>query len=401
MKILIVDDQQINLFLLEELLSDRYQTFTALSGQKALQIALSERPDLVLLDIMMPEMDGYEVLRHIRQNPLIKNTIVIMVTAKVDKEAIKSAFMLGADDYLKKPIDATDLFTKLNVHQQILHKNKEIAQFQVYANIYNSMALAQQIQNALLPDKAYFNQIFPKSFRLFMPKDLVSGDFYYITQQGNQKFISVIDCIGHGVPAAMLTMITFMALSNFVSYNQITQPSIVAKQIQAEIATLFSKSNDIYTITNGLEATFCELDSSTNILNFCGAHRPMVILRNKNTLVINDQVIDASDSFENWNLFFLKGDGFNIHSDANTCIFTNYKIELELGDRIYLFTDGYTDQMGGGNHKRLSKKEFLSYLLRIQKDSIESQKVELYNNFMRWMGTLEQTDDVLIIGIEI
>jgi len=100
-------------------------------------------------------------------------------------------------------------------------------------------------------------------------------------------------------------------------------------------------------------------------------------------------------------LFFIKGDGFNIHSDASTCIFNNHKIELSRGDRVFLFTDGYTDQMGGNLHKRLTKKELLNFILHIQKESIESQKAEFYNHLMQWTGTYEQTDDVLLIGIEI
>ncbi|MDF1548269.1 MAG: response regulator, partial [Bacteroidales bacterium] len=188
MKILIVDDEPINLLLLESLLKNKYETTSAENGLEAYNSIVESPPDIVLLDILMPYMDGFETLEKIKTNKNLENIIVIMVTAKVERDDVRKAMQLGADDYIKKPIDATELYTKIDIHARLKKSEEQIMEYQVYVNIHESMISAQRIQQSLLPDKQSFTRIFPNSFILFKPRDMIGGDLYFVSQKLNKKF---------------------------------------------------------------------------------------------------------------------------------------------------------------------------------------------------------------------
>ena len=159
MRILIVDDEPINVLLLESLFKNKYETDSAENGLEAYNKIVENPPDLVLLDVLMPYMDGFETLEKIKTNKHLSNTIVIMVTAKVEKDDVKKAMLLGADDYIKKPIDATELYTKIDIHSRLKKTQDRVDEYQVYANIHESMISAQRIQQSLLPDNQSFLKV--------------------------------------------------------------------------------------------------------------------------------------------------------------------------------------------------------------------------------------------------
>ena len=288
MRILIVDDEPINILLLESLLKNKYEISTAENGLEAYKKIIENPPDIVLLDVLMPYMDGFETLEKIKTNKNLSNIIVIMITAKVEKDDVKKAMVLGADNYIKKPIDATELYTKIDLHARLKQTEEQVNEYQVYANIHESMITAQRIQQSLLPDKQSFTRVFPDSFTLFKPRDLVGGDFYFIAQKLNKKFICVSDSTGHGVPAALISMLAYMGLSYIVHKNDITSPLQVAHNLHAELINHLAQSTDTYASGNGLDAAFCEYDAHNNLLNFVGAGRPLLIVRkNKNVILVN------------------------------------------------------------------------------------------------------------------
>jgi len=401
MKILIVDDQKTNLFLLNEYLCEKHEIFEAENGFKALKIIADQKPELVLLDVMMPGMDGFEVLERIKTNPDIQHISVIMITARSGKEDVKKALILGADDYIKKPIDTTELFTKLDIQSRIISKRKELEQYQVYANIHESMILAQRIQQALLPDRNEFHRIFPNSFIIYLPKDIVSGDFYFISEQKGKKFIAIFDCTGHGVPAAMLSLLAYMALNRLVVFNGITSPLTLAQELVKELIVHLSGSTDTYTMNNGMEAAFCEYDYHTKTLCFVGAHRPLAIVRKVGKpLVINKQEIEPAAGNETHHIYHIQGDVHSLNFEAEGMPFTAYHIQIKDDDCLYLFTDGFHDQIGGPEDYKMTRKNFYQMLLETQQNQIESQKHILYNNISEWSIDRPQTDDIAVIGIK-
>jgi len=401
MKILIVDDEPINVLLLESLLKSKYETDSAENGLEAYKKITESPPDIVLLDVLMPYMDGFETLEKIKKNKNLSNIIVIMVTAKVEKDDVKRAMQLGADNYIKKPIDATELYTKIDLHVRLKQREEQVNEYQVYANIHESMITAQRIQQSLLPDKQSFSRIFANSFTLYKPRDLVGGDFYFIAQKLNKKFICVSDSTGHGVPAAMISILAYMGLNYIVHKNNITNPLQVAHNLHAELLSHLSRSTDTYASANGLDAAFCEYNELDHTLNFVGAGRPIIIVRkNKNYLIVNDQKISSLMHNEEYYLFYIRGDFVSLDLEPEPGTLTNHEIKLDPDDSVYLFSDGITDQFGGSEEKKFSKRKLMNLLLESQTKSLKSQKLILYKELESWTQNHEQTDDIVIIGIK-
>lgn len=401
MKILIVDDEPINVLLLESLLKNKYEITSAENGLEAYNKIVESPPDLVLLDILMPYMDGFETLEKIKTNKNLQNIIVIMVTAKVEKDDVKKAMVLGADDYIKKPIDATELYTKIDVHARLKQSEEQIMEYQVYANIHESMISAQRIQQSLLPDKQNFSRIFPNSFILFKPRDMIGGDLYFVSQKLNKKFICVSDSTGHGVPAAMISILAYMELSWIVNKSNITKPLQVANNLRAELLNHLGQSSDTYASSNGLDAVFCEFDEEKNILSFVGAGRPIVIVRKgREHLLINGQKVNPVISNNEYFLFYIRGDFVTLDLETNAGQLNNHEIQLQKDDVVYMYSDGITDQFGGAEEKKFSKKRLMELLLSCQGKSLKSQKLILYKELDKWTFNHEQTDDIVIIGIQ-
>ena len=402
MRILIVDDEPINVLLLESLLKNKYETTSAENGLEAYNKIVESPPDIVLLDILMPYMDGFETLEKIKTNKNLANTIVIMVTAKVEKDDVKKAMVLGADDYIKKPIDATELYTKIDIHARLKKSEEQIMEYQVYANIHESMISAQRIQQSLLPDKQNFTRIFQNSFTLFKPRDMVGGDLYFVSQKLNKKFICVSDSTGHGVPAAMISILAYMELSWIVNKSNITNPLQVANNLRAELLNHLGQSSDTYASSNGLDAIFCEFDEQKEILNFVGAGRPIVIVRkDKDHIIINKQKVTPVIHDDNYYLFYIRGDFATLDLESVVGQLNNHEIILQKDDVVYLYSDGITDQFGGAEEKKFSKKRLMELLLNCQGKSLKSQKLILYKELDKWTLNHEQTDDIVVIGIQV
>ncbi len=402
MRILIVDDEPINVLLLESLLKNKYDTTSAENGLEAYNKIVESPPDIVLLDILMPYMDGFETLEKIKTNKNLANTIVIMVTAKVEKDDVKKAMLLGADDYIKKPIDATELYTKIDIHARLKKSEEQIMEYQVYANIHESMISAQRIQQSLLPDKQNFTRIFPNSFTLFKPRDMIGGDFYFVSQKLNRKFICVSDSTGHGVPAAMISILAYMELSWIVNKSNISNPLQVASNLRAELLNHLGQSSDTYASSNGLDAIFCEFDEQKQILNFVGAGRPVIIVRKDlNFITINGQKVNPVIHNDDYYLFYIRGDFTTLDLESIANQLNNHEIELKKDDVIYLYSDGITDQFGGAEEKKFSKKRLMELILGCQGKSLKSQKLILYKELDKWTLNHEQTDDIVVIGIQV
>lgn len=402
MKVLIVDDQPHNVLLLETLLEKKYDTISTYSGTEALKIVEEYQVDLVLLDVLMPQIDGFEVLKRIKGNNRVHDTKVIMVTCKTDISDIKYALEIGASDYIKKPVDSTELFSKLETQQKLIAKQKQVEEYQVYANIHETMILAKHLQYSLLPDKDSFARIFPDSFVIYLPRDIVSGDIYFTSFVNGKIFFALIDSASHGVPAAMLAIMTYMILNDIVNKQRITSPDKVALYVHNELKQHLYKSKDIYNQIGSIDAIFCEFDTKANQLNYVSARRPLVLLReNKFDVELNNAVCLPSTVGDFHSIYVLNGSRKEICIDHEIEEFEMNSIKTKEDDIIYFFSDGYIDQIGGYKNKRFTKKQFYSNLLSIQGKSMTQQKLELFNLYADWSMNYEQTDDILIVGIKI
>lgn len=253
----------------------------------------------------------------------------------------------------------------------------------MYKDLTDSIRYAQKIQQALLPSDYFFHKLLPESFILFLPRDIVSGDFYWINKKEGKVFFTVADCTGHGVPGAFMSMIGFQILDKIIKDQGVVHPDEALNILNHGIINTFSHGEDDMLVKDGMDISFCTLDREKMILEFAGAFHVLYLVR-ENTLME------------------FKGDrvsvGFRQGEDGDT--FTRHEIKLEKGDRIYLFTDGYPDQFGGPAKKKFMYRRFRHLLLSIHQLPMWQQQYILHERFQDWKGDLFQVDDVLVIGVD-
>ena len=249
-------------------------------------------------------------------------------------------------------------------------------------NITDSLIYAQRIQEALLPSPSYFRKHFEESFILFNPKDIVSGDFYWIGEKGTKVFIVAADCTGHGVPGALMSMIGLEILEKIINQDNIDCPSVILEIMSKAIEKSFSREkNDSTIIRDSMDIGLCVVDKKNNRLEYSGAFFPLYIIR-------NDKLIE------------IKGDKFAIGYDTLHSSYKNNVFYLEISDIVYLFSDGYIDQFGGSENKKFMYRRFRYLLLSIHKFPMLDQKSILEDNMKKWMAGNEQVDDILVIGFK-
>ncbi|MBI3135248.1 MAG: GAF domain-containing protein [Bacteroidetes bacterium] len=260
-------------------------------------------------------------------------------------------------------------------------KQKEIIE-EKNKNITDSIIYAKRIQDATLPAKELVRNYLHDSFVLFKPKDIVSGDFYWIERVEDTILFAVVDCTGHGVPGAFLSLIGHNSLNQIVNELKIYQPNKILEELNRIVSkTLHNNNTGTTSIKDGMDMAICSLNLTTNLLQFAGAFNPLYLVRNNNMEEI-------------------KGDKFPIGAGfAQNPEFTNNVIQLKEGDCIYLFSDGYADQFGGPKGKKFKYSRFKEILVEINAKAMSEQHDILNNMIEEWQGDLEQIDDVCVIGI--
>jgi serine phosphatase RsbU (regulator of sigma subunit) len=261
-------------------------------------------------------------------------------------------------------------------HSELEEKNQEIM---------DSITYAKRIQSAILPPAKVVKEYLQESFILYKPKDIVAGDFYWleaVAPTGKNKesvvLFAAADCTGHGVPGAMVSVVCNNALNRSVREYGLTDPGEILTKTREIVIQEFEKSDE--EVKDGMDIALCSLEG--NKLKYAGAHNPLWIIRKGEILETkaNKQPIGQFDNPEPY---------------------TTHTFELEKGDSIYIFSDGYVDQFGGEKGKKFKAKSFKELLLSIQDKSMLEQKTIIDEAFETWRGNLEQIDDVCIIGVRI
>ncbi|MEO9533942.1 MAG: SpoIIE family protein phosphatase [Crocinitomicaceae bacterium] len=254
---------------------------------------------------------------------------------------------------------------------QVEEKNSEIL---------GSIAYAKRIQDAILPPLESFKHVFPKSFVLYKPKDVVAGDFYWFEKVDNIVLFAVADCTGHGVPGAMVSVVCNNALNRSVREFGLRNPNFILDKTRELVIETFEKSAD--QVKDGMDIALCAVNLDTFELEFSGANNPLYH--------INDGELNE-----------IKGDKQPIGLYDLKKPFKVSKIQLEKGDGIYLGSDGYSDQFGGDKGKKFKYKNFRGLLVKYQDEPSKKQMLLLDTAFERWRGEIEQVDDVCVLGIKI
>jgi serine phosphatase RsbU (regulator of sigma subunit) len=247
-------------------------------------------------------------------------------------------------------------------------------------NITDSLIYAQRIQEALLPSESYFRKHFEDSFILFKPKDIVSGDFYWIGEKNDKIFVVAADCTGHGVPGALMSMIGLNLIETTINEDNIEIPSMILEVMNKGLEKTFSREKNIGTIiSDGMDIGLCVIDRKRKKVEYAGAFFPLYLVRDESLIEI------AADKI----IIGMNPDGLQ---------YTDHEIDLMEDDIFYIFSDGYVDQFGGSENKKFMYRRFRYLLMTIHSFPVNDQKAILEENIKTWMGLNEQVDDMMVIG---
>lgn len=247
--------------------------------------------------------------------------------------------------------------------------------------ILDSIQYAKRLQDAILPPVKLVKEYFEESFILFRPKDIVSGDFYWMETKDNLIMFAAADCTGHGVPGAMVSVVCANALNKSVNELGKTDPADILNITRELVIDTFSKSGD--DVKDGMDISLCVLNEGTQTLLWAGANNPLWIVRR------DQNEVEA-----------IKADKQPIGMYGDSQPFTSHSVTINGGDSIYLFSDGYADQFGGERGKKMKSGKFKKLLLEHRHQNMEQQKQALEQAFEDWKGDLEQIDDVCVIGVQ-
>lgn len=269
---------------------------------------------------------------------------------------------------------------KIKENNKLIQLQKEIVE-EKSKEILDSIQYAKRLQDAILPNIKLVKEHFLNSFILFKPKDIVSGDFYWMETKENLVMFAAADCTGHGVPGAMVSVVCANALNKSVNEFHLTDPAKILDKTREFVVETFTKTGS--DVKDGMDISICVYNTDTNELLWSGANNPLWIVRNQaaeiEVIAPNKQPIGIYEK--------------------NT-EFTSHLIKINEGDSVYLFSDGYADQFGGEKEKKFTTTRFKNAILGMQNQTMIEQKESLTKTFEDWKGDLEQLDDICVIGVK-
>lgn len=275
----------------------------------------------------------------------------------------------------------TSLEDKVSERTKQLKKEKELAEIQ-HKEIKESINYAKRIQASILPPMQKIKHRIPNSFIFYLPKDIVSGDFYWYAETKNRSFIAIVDCTGHGVPGAFMSIIGYTQLNEIMSEGNQSDPGEILKDLDRRVRLALNQNSiNGKNSKDGMELGIISIDHEMNRLEYAGAMRPLFFIKQNELKII-------------------KGDKFSIGGiSRRKKVFVTHKIHIEENDCFYLFSDGYPDQFGGPKGKKFMAKNVASMLIKIGHLHMEEQSQVIKDAIFNWMGEEEQIDDILMAGL--
>ncbi|MDM8523966.1 SpoIIE family protein phosphatase [Desulfococcaceae bacterium HSG8] len=402
------------------------------SARDGLRMADEISPTVILQDLVMPEINGLHMVYYFRAKDTTQHTPLIVLSADENPEIKAEAFNMGANDYMVKPPDKIELVARIRYHSQAyinmiqrdeayrrveeqtakltrinqqlteqivererteeaLRKSKkkveeerELAQT-ANIKVMDSIRYAKMIQHSLLPNPENIKSFLPESFFIWKPRDIVGGDFIFIDSVKDGFIIAVLDCTGHGVPGAFMTIIACFGLRKIVKGEGRTDPAQILKRLGFLVKTTLQQDTDYALSDDGLDAAVCFVsgspDSAETNLVFAGAKLPLI------------HICDGG-------LTVIKGDkqSLGYKKSSLNFDFTNHAVKIEKGMSFYMFSDGFADQLGGERNRRFGSRRFRELLKENVHLPFEEQREILVRSFEEYRGGNERQDDVTLLG---
>ncbi len=273
-----------------------------------------------------------------------------------------------------------DITDKKYKEKELLDKNNLLQE--QHKEITSSIRYAQRIQSSILQSREYISKLFAQHFVFYKPKDMVSGDFYFFYEDDTTKYVIAVDCTGHGVPGAMMSMVANSIIKEVLLNKKTKAPSQILYELDKELFRSINSYNDEIS-NDGMDAAVVCINKKTGRLHFAGAFRSLILIRSQNVIELKA------------NRYPL---GF--YSDIDK-VFEEQVIILQPEDQFFIFSDGYADQFGGENNRKFNKRNFKDLLVTLADMPIEEQEGFIEYALNNWKQDNEQTDDIMVIGIKV
>jgi serine phosphatase RsbU (regulator of sigma subunit) len=251
-----------------------------------------------------------------------------------------------------------------------------------HLDMVRSIQYASRIQESMLPSEELFESFFEDHFIINRPKEIVSGDFYWMNNIYEKIIFTIADCTGHGVPGAFMSILGIMLLNQITVMDEVIQPDKILNILRARVIQAISNNNCHGEMKEGLDLALCVFDPVKQVLQYAGALDRIYLIRDH--ALVRLEVNKFSGNLD-------------LDHDMD---FRSFEIKIMPGDVVYLFTDGYPDQFGGENNKKFTVKRFRDLLMKICRKKMARQKQILENTLLKWQGSVEQLDDITVLGIK-
>lgn len=316
------------------------------------------------------------------KRPWVQGLSVIVLIALIYLVVLwRTRSLMRARELLRRLVEEKTV--QLKKEKEIVESIKSVLE-EKNKDITDSINYAKRIQEAILPSQAAILKNFPDSFIYYRPKDIVSGDFYWFADVEDYFFIAAVDCTGHGIPGAFMSLIASTLLNEIVKNKREVAPSQILQQLNNGIIESLKQSDSDSSSRDGMDMAICRVDKKKSKLVFAGAARPFYHIRAGN-------------------LTEIKGQGYPIggHYGLMNLKYSDSEMDLQPGDTFYISSDGYADQFKEGNRKKFSTKRLKALLAEISGNPMQDQQRLLDEAFESWRGEEKQIDDMLIVGIRI
>ncbi len=332
-----------------------------------------------------------------------RDELIITILANQAASAIENARLYEAEKLrILQLNEANEALKKLNeqLEDKVKERTAEVLKQKELVEIKNkeisdSIVYAKRIQNTILPAWSYCDEHLQDYFIFYLPKDVVSGDFYWVNKKDTKLFFAAVDCTGHGIPGALVSMVAHANLQRAVTIFALRDPAAILDFQNDSLRDGFNKHGE--GIRDGMDIALCALDRENMELEFAGANNSLFII-NEARKDFPDGALRFEDELPGCEI---EGDSQPVGLFENGKKFTNSTLAVQKGDVLYLFSDGYADQFGGPKGKKFMTKKFKELLCSIHKQPMAKQQKLLEQTFNHWKGSLEQVDDVLVIGIRV
>lgn len=404
-------EEQKKLELLKSRLSlQRKDSALVIAGDRQLELTadLTDREmelELVKLDAEIKHLKASNELEKRRKRYILMLSIAVILIGVVAFQLylyrlkrMSNHKLKRANTTIKEKNDELQLqYDKINSQNKEISLQRDKIK-EINTEITDSINYAKYIQQAILPNADEIKSNFDDYFLVFKPKNIVSGDFYWAGSAGGKHIVAVADCTGHGVPGAFMSMLGMTLLNEIVVENEIADSAQILNKLRNEVIHSLHQSGQVGEQHDGMDIAVCVLDYQRKTVQFSGANNPLYVARGKSLPPIENTVCYASASAC---IYELKCDRMPVCIYDRMDDFSSETFSYEQGDMIYLFSDGYADQFGGENNKKLKYKGFKNILLNCYNMSAKEQQKTLDEAFEKWKGAYKQIDDVIIMGIRL